>query len=121
MLGRLPRWQEPFWILFLFDDLGQAQSHLCMKSSTLADLQVLKDLVQGVPPIACVGAHLSWPAAGLPRLCPFGTDKDVRTIDLIDGAVTRPLVWDVPLTATNAQGEGLSLDACGGMYSRNVE
>ena len=87
----------------------------------VADLQVLKNLVQGVPPIACVGAHLSWPAAGLPRLCPFGTDKDVRTIDLIDGAVTRPLVWDVRLTAANAQGEGLSLDACGGMYSRNVE
>src|SRR5262245_29077341 len=90
----------------------------CKARQSLPDVVTriaLPDLVQGVPPIARVGTHLSWPAAGLPRLCPFGTDKDVRTIDLIDGAVTRPLVWDVRLTAANAQGEGLSLDACGGM------
>src|SRR5262249_56384449 len=82
----------------------------------VADLQVLKDLVQVVPPIACVGAHLSFPAAGLPRLCPFGTDKDVRPIDLIHGAVTRPLVSAVRLTAANAHAEAPSLHASRGMY-----
>jgi NAD(P)-dependent dehydrogenase (short-subunit alcohol dehydrogenase family) len=38
--------------------------------------------------------HLAWPATGLPRLCPFGTDKDLRTIYFIYGTVTRALVDD---------------------------
>src|SRR5262249_33796778 len=57
-------------------------------------LPILKDLVQDVAAIVSVGTHLACPAAGLARLCPFGTDKDLRTIYFIYGTVTRALVAD---------------------------
>ena len=58
---------------------------------------MLKDLVQGVRSIASIWTHMAWPATGLPRLRPFGTDKDVRTIYFIYGTVTRAIVDDAAL------------------------
>src|SRR5262249_93763 len=62
------------------------------EADVLRPSPLLKDLVQGVRSIASIWTHLAWPATGLPRLCPFGTDKDVRTIYFIYGTVTRALV-----------------------------
>jgi len=55
--------------------------------------------------IASIWTHVAWPATGLPRLCPFGTDKDVRTIYFIYGTVTRALVdADAALRADRQSG-----------------
>ena len=86
---------------------------------TVAELATLKDLVQGVPAIASVGTHLAWPATGLPCLRPFRADKDVWTINFIDGTVTRAFVDDSLCAASNAQFEGLPLYARGSMHPWN--
>src|SRR5262249_45943537 len=85
------------------------------------NLRMLKDLVQGGRSIESKWTHLAWPAAGLPRLRPFGTDKDVRTIYFIYGTVTRALVADNLRAAADAQCEGLSLDARGGVHPGHFE
>src|SRR6516165_6367524 len=81
----------------------------------------LDHLVERMPAIARVRAHLPGPAAGLPRLCPFRADQHMWTIDLIDGAVTRALVGDAFRLAADAHLEGLSLAALGGMHAWNLE
>jgi hypothetical protein len=64
---------------------------------------------------------VAWPATGLPRLCPFGTDKDVRTIYFIYGTVTRAFVDDSLRAAADLQHEGLSFDARSGVHPRHFE
>ena len=87
----------------------------------LPNLRILKDLVQGVRSIASIWAHLVWPATGLPRLCPFGTDKDVRAIYFIYGTVTRALVDDSLCAASDVQREVLSFDARSGVHPGHFE
>src|SRR5215471_1692538 len=75
------------------------------------------DLVQGVRSIASIWTHIAWPATGLPRLCPFGTDRDVRTIYFLYGTVTRAIVDDsLRADAADLQREGLSYDARGTLH-----
>ena len=62
--------------------------------------------IQGMPPIAGVGTHLAWPAAGLPGLRPFPTYEDVWTINFIHGTVTGAFVDDSIGVAADAQFEG---------------
>ena len=81
-----------------------------------------KDLVQGVRSIASIWTHMAWPATGLPRLRPFGTDKDVRTIYFIYGTVTRAIVDDsLRAAAADLQREGLSYDARGTLHPGQFE
>ena len=83
--------------------------------------RMLKDLVQGVRWIASIWTHMAWPATGLPRLRPFGTDKDVRTIYFIYGTVTRAIVDDSLRAAADLQREGLSFDARSGVHPGHFE
>jgi hypothetical protein len=64
---------------------------------------------------------MAWPATGLPRLRPFGTDKDVRTIYFIYGTVTRAIVDDSLRAAADLQREGLSFDARSGVHPGHFE
>src|SRR5262249_205402 len=81
----------------------------------------LKDLVEGVRSIASIWTHLAWPATGLPRLFPLGTDKGVRTIYFIYGTVTGALVDDSLRAAADLQREGLSFDARSGVHPGQFE
>src|SRR5262249_56157219 len=53
--------------------------------------------------------------------CAVRTEKDVGTIYFINGAVTAALVDDSPRAAADAQCEGLSLYARGGVHPGHFE
>src|SRR6266571_5425148 len=87
----------------------------------LPSCRLLADLIERVSPIAGVWPDLARPAAQLDRLCPRSADQHVRTIDLVEGAVTRPLVCDLPFLAADAHGEGFALGAGDGLHARHLQ
>ena len=74
-----------------------------------------------MPPIARVWSHEGGPPAGFHRLRPLWTYEHLGTIDLVQSAVTRPLVRDPFLVAADAHGERLALDAGHGAHAGNFQ
>src|SRR5258708_15763955 len=54
----------------------------------------LTQLVERVPPVAGVGAHLAGPAPRFRGFRPFPAYKHVRPVDLINRSVTRAVLLD---------------------------
>jgi len=74
-----------------------------------------------MPAIAGIRTHMARPAAEFNRLGPFRADQDVRTVDVVDGAVARAVVRDLLLGAADAQDERLPLQARDRVYAGNLE
>src|SRR5712691_276201 len=87
----------------------------------LPSCRLLADLIECVPPIAGVWPDLAGPAAQLDRLCPRSADQHVRPLDLVEGAVTRPLVRDLLFLAADAHGEGFAFGAGDGLHAGHLE
>src|SRR4029453_7874567 len=81
----------------------------------------LADLIECVLPIAGVGPDLTRPAAQFDGLGPRRTDQHVWPLDLVEGAIPRPRVYDLLLGAADAYCEGFALDAGDGVYARHLE
>src|SRR4030095_7657415 len=103
---------------------GAGQPKYCPWSRTpelVHSCRSLADLIERVLPIAGVGPDLAPPAAQFDGLGPRRADQHVRPLDLVEGAIPRPRVYDLLLGAADAHGEGFALDAGDGVYARHLE
>src|SRR6516225_4905964 len=68
----------------------------------------LTQLVERVPPVAGVGAHLAGPAPRFRGLRPFAAYKHMRPVYLINRSVTRAILRDALLLAADIEDERLA-------------
>src|SRR6202035_6145895 len=72
--------------------------------STFRD-HALTQLVERVPPVAGVGAHLAWPAPRFGGLRPFAADQHMRPVDLVERRTARAIPRDPLLFAADVEDE----------------
>ena len=77
--------------------------------------------VERVPPITGEWPDLGSPTPRFDSLRPFAAHQHLRIVDLVDGAIARPVVRDALFLAADADREGLSLKARDGMDARDLQ
>ena len=77
------------------------------------------NLAENVPTIVSIWANVTRPTARLNRPGPLRADEHVRAVDLVNRAVTGPLVLNTLLLAADAYQERLAFEPRDCMHTRN--
>src|SRR5580693_1645807 len=81
----------------------------------------LAQLVERVPPVAGVGAHLAGPAPSFGGLRPFAADQHMGPVDLVERRIARTILRDPLLLPADVEDERLTRHAGRGMDARHLQ
>src|SRR5271169_315528 len=77
--------------------------------------------IERMPPVAGEGPHFTRPTPRFGSLRPFAAHQNLRTVDLIKGAMARAVMGDTLFFAADADGERLALHARDSVHARHFQ